>query len=67
MADERIPNETVRHIAIVMGNAINGILLERLLEEQEKRNKITQRWFMILALVATIATIVQVVIGIVLR
>jgi hypothetical protein len=64
LANAAIRNENVRHQAIVMTNALNAILLERLLQEQERRNKVTERWFMILAIGALVASVVQILVGI---
>ena len=64
LANKGIPNENVRHEAIIMANGIQSILLCQLLDEQEKRNQKTQFWFMFLAVSALASAIVQIVLAI---
>ena len=45
-----IPNETVRHRAIIQALTINHIQMARLIASLEEKNKITQRWFMFIAI-----------------
>lgn len=64
LANTGIPNENVRHEAIVMADAIHSILLRRLLDEQERRNRKTQFWFMVLAMAALVSAVIQIGLGI---
>ena len=63
LATTSIQNDSVRHEALVMADAIHSILLRRLLDEQEKRNAKTQRWFMVLAIGSLISSGVQIVLA----
>ena len=67
LANKAIPNENVRHEAIIMADAIHSILLRRLLDEQERRNQRTQFWFIVLAVAGLASAIVQIVLSILCR
>lgn len=63
LANTMIRNDHVRHEAIIMNDAIHGILLRRLLDAQEARNQKAQFWFMVLAVAGVVAAIAQVVVA----
>lgn len=60
LANSTILNDAVRHEAIVMASAVQSILLRRLLDEQERRNRKTQFWFMVLALSSILVGVAQI-------
>jgi len=60
LANNRIVNDSVRHEAINMAEAIHSILLRRLLDEQERRNQKAQRYFLLLAGAGVFSAIVQI-------
>jgi hypothetical protein len=60
-------NPYIRHHHIIIASAIHGILLERLLILQEKRNQKAQFWFMVLAIAGVCAAISQLVVPIILQ
>ena len=61
--EEGITNERVQHRAIIRALTINHIQMQRILEAQEKSNRITQFWFMVLAVGGLLVSIVGVVLG----
>src|ERR1051325_10827106 len=65
LANTGIPNDNVRHEAIIMAEAIHSILLRRLLDHQEKRNQKAQFWFMVLAVAGLLSAVVQIVVAVV--
>ncbi|MDR3578945.1 MAG: hypothetical protein P4L44_03165 [Oryzomonas sp.] len=65
LATTPIINDNIKHQAIIMADAIHTILLNRLLDGQEERNKKTQFWFMVVACAALISSIAQIVVAIV--
>jgi hypothetical protein len=67
LANTMILNDHVKHEAIIMNDAIHGILLRRLLDGQEERNKKAQFWFMVLAIAGVLAAVAQVVVALIQR
>lgn len=55
-----IRNDSVRHEAIIMADAIHSILLRRLLDEQERRNRKAQFYFLLLAGAGVLSAVVQI-------
>jgi hypothetical protein len=55
-----IPNERVQHRAIIRALTINHIQMQRILAAQDKSNRITQFWFMVLAVGGLIASVVAI-------
>ena len=64
LAAEAEENPYIRHHYVIIASAINGIFLERILNEQEKRNRKAQWWFMVLALAGVTAAISQIIVAI---
>ena len=57
LSNEVIPNENVRHRDIIRGLTINHVLLQRHIEELNKQNSKTQRWFMLFAVISAIGAV----------
>jgi len=55
--EDGIPNDRVQHRAIIRALTINHIQMQRILAAQERSNKITQFWFMVLAVGSLIAAV----------
>jgi hypothetical protein len=60
LANTRIVNDSVRHEAIIMADAIHSILLRRLLDEQERRSQKAQVYFLLLAGAGVLSAVVQI-------
>lgn len=58
LATENMPNETVRHCALIRAAYINHIQMARILDAQERSNRITQRWFMVVAVGSILLSLV---------
>lgn len=67
LVDTFIDNERVRHQALVMADAINSILLRRLLQAQAAENEKSQVWFKRLTGLAVLVAFLQLVVAIALR
>jgi hypothetical protein len=63
LAIEAEPNEAIQHHHVIISAAIQNILLHRLLQEQERRNKNITFWFMVLAIVSLISSITQIIVS----
>ena len=63
LANTRILNDSVRHEATIMADAIHSILLRRLLDTQERRNQKAQFWFLVLAGAGVLSALVQILIA----
>jgi len=63
LTESRITNDNIRHIAGVMSDTLHNLLIQHILDEQEKRNKKAQFWFMVLAIGGLIAAIIQVLVA----
>jgi hypothetical protein len=59
LASAQVPNDFVRHREIIRGITINNIRMQRHIDRLDNQNKTTQRWFMLLAGLTLIASIVQ--------
>lgn len=53
-------NQQLQHLAIIRAQTINDLLMKRHIEKLDKQSAKTQYWFMFLAVVSLIATIVQI-------
>lgn len=60
ICSEPVHNDLVRHREIVRGLTINHILMKRHIDTLNNQNATTQRWVMVLALIATVGTLAQV-------
>jgi hypothetical protein len=65
LANREIPNEWVRHEALIMSEGIHNILLCKLLDEQERRNNRIQFWFIVLAVASVLSGIAQVLVALI--
>jgi hypothetical protein len=63
LALEPILNQNIQHREIIRAQTINDMLMQRHIERLDKQSAKTQVWFMVLAVLSLIATIVDIVKG----
>ena len=60
LANQPIPNDSVRHRDIIRGLTVNHLLLQHHIDSLNQQNSRTQRWVIALAVAALLSSIVQI-------
>ena len=60
LANQPIPNDTVRHRDIIRGLTINHLLLQHHIDGLNRQNSKTQKWVIALAIAALLSSVVQI-------
>ncbi|TLX20682.1 hypothetical protein [Thermomonas fusca] len=60
LANQPIPNDSVRHRDIIRGLTVNHLLLQHHIDSLNRQNSKTQRWVIVLAVAALLSSIVQI-------